>query len=390
VDNIKCLPVEVHHQMTAVCHHAFPLSIILTEEEGVLWFLQHFTSLVSVMGLQDRSIRGFPRHPTMAPEIVIKSSSPSYNESNQSTWQESILFDYLESQDIYNDFLDIDHISSVDSHEILEYVVHSINANHYVCLYLDDYYLGCKKEFGICHSVQPILIYGYEQTMQKFRAVGFDINQMFSSVEVTYQELISGYLHAADILFSGGFKGTLLNSLHLHRRQTVGGFDLYSFAKQLGYYTELYNVSVQDVLNMNSRFRVGVQIEHGSIETCLVQTGVNVYRNLQLGLERLGDGHAVIDYKQMHLVYEHKLGLLRRLKLVLNLHGEVSGLGVLVSAYEGVVRQMQIARLKFLKYTYSDDNRLLTDIASIINETGLEERRIIAEIHDQLIQVCQK
>ena len=378
------LPICLRNNMTAYCHHAFPLCIILADDKLQTWYYEHFIQLFSLKGFHDAGLRGLPRSPTAVNEIVISLPFSSDDMDKASQWREITVVDFIDTIQIYKDVLHIAYACDPLHRDLIDCMITHINGGSYLCVFLDEYYLPGKKAFGIYHAIQPTLIYGYDHDLKRVKVVGFDANQIFGRLTFDFDTVVRAYEQAKCKLAElTNEQRSLVDVIRPRRFEVAYPFSMSRFLTELNDYISASCHSPHFYLEAAGRFSFGVETWEAALAQG-VHFGLGVYRDIDDGLNNLLRNKHVMDYKQMHLLFEHKKGLYDRLNFVASTFINQAAFQQFLADYESIVKRLQLARLKFLKYVYSGNSNILREVIDGVTTAAQDELALLPRIHEKL------
>lgn len=325
----KKLKIKYQRDITTYLHRSIPLCAILSDERYYTWFYQHYIQLFFI----------------------------TYNNSFSR-------LEFLEPKNNFEDIFDEKYLTYADQQsDILDFVEKSVDAGTYLTINLDEYYLPQKGSFNEHHYVHQSMVFGYDKAEKKLMGLGFDTNMMFKELEFDYDDFAKAYESAkTNYKLTAPWAETEAIQL-LTPKSTVGEykFDLNKFMEEIYKYLDGSNLD-------KSRIEKLIPLEEQQMCTDLIY-GPKIYKAMVESLEKLGrdilhgldvkgmveqfkekmlgDIMPAIDYRSIHLLYEHKKGLYDRFKYITGKYYTSAKLEDLLNKFNKLVEKMNTARLTF-------------------------------------------
>ena len=347
---VKELKVKVQKDVTTYLNYSLPLCAILSDSNLYAWFYEHF---IQIYTLTD-------------------------NDGN-------LWIDYLEDRNFYKNITEYEiygcnELKSVES--IINLVTNRINLQYYVIVYVDEYYLPGKESYRKSHFLHQLMIYGYDNENKTLKTIAFNKNKDFIETEYTYEQFVESY-EEAKIYYDLSPVWVTNETLELIRIKAI---DSYEFNTQL-FLKELkcYLSNQGDY----SKIRQNNLIINGKKATF----NYAIYDDLLFHLNNLIQGKITMDYRYMHLMFEHKDIMYKRLKYISSKYKVSDKLNELINEYlTEVTNSFELARNLFLKQMIvirSTDNKsyaneILLNIINIVKQNKINEQRILAHVHSVL------
>ncbi len=325
----KKLKIKYQRDITTYLHRSIPLCAILSDERYYTWFYQHYIQLFFI----------------------------TYNNSFSR-------LEFLEPKNNFDDIFDEKYLTYADQQsDIIDFVEKSIDAGTYLTINLDEYYLPQKGSFNEHHYVHQSMVFGYDKAERKLMGLGFDTNMMFKELEFDYDDFAKAYESAkTNYKLTAPWAETEAIQL-LTSKSTVGEykFDLNKFMEEIYKYLDGSNLDKSRIeklipleeQQMCTDLIYGPQIYNAMVES-LEKLGRDILHGLdvqgmveQFKEKMLGDIMPAIDYRSIHLLYEHKKGLYDRLKYITGKYYTSAKLEDLLNKFNKLVEKMNTARLTF-------------------------------------------
>lgn len=346
------LKIKVQKDLRTYLTYALPLCAILCDDRLYHWFYQHFVQLYTL------------------------------TDENGNLW-----VDYLEDRDFYKDVAEYriyDYSSLSHLESIMEFVVDKINEGYYVIIFIDEYYLPGKSNYQINHYVHQLMIYAYDNQNQKLKTIAFDRNQEFISTEYEYAQFIQAYEEGKKYYESSGIwvRNETVEIIRPREITNIYPFNLELFLKELKTY----------LLGQGEYSK----IRPNNLETNGTKASFNfcVHDELIIHLNNLIDGKDTMDYRYVHLLFEHKLIMYDRLKYIFSNFKTKDELVSLLEEYSRIVKETQIARDFFIKQVImrlsgivvseSHITNILLKVKRIICTVKEKEQKVLSDIYHLL------
>ncbi len=325
----KQLKIKYQRDITTYLHRSIPLCAILSDERYYNWFNEHYIQLFFI----------------------------TYNNSFSR-------LEFLEPKNNFEEIFDEKYLTYTDQPtDIIDFVEKNIDSGTYLTINVDEYYLPQKGSYNEHHYVHQSMVFGYNKAERKLMALGFDTNMVFKELEFDYDDFAKAYESAkTNYKLTAPWAETEAIQL-LTPKQTSGEykFDLNNFMEEIYKYLDGSN-------NDSSRISKLIPLEEQQMCTDLIY-GPKIYSAVVESLEKLGrdilhgldvqgmveqlkeqmlaDIMPAIDYRSIHLLYEHKKGLYDRFKYITSKFYTSAKLDELLNEFNNLVEKMNNARLTF-------------------------------------------
>lgn len=297
------LKVNMQRKMTTYLHRSLPMCIILAYEIYYGWYYSNFVQIFSY-----KNEKGY------------------------------IELNYLEPYDNYVDVADVICLGyNLLSHEdnIITYIHENIDRGYYVILHLDEYDLPNKWAYKKEHFVHSSLIYGYDISKKLIYLISFDDQMTFKHLIYDEATIMKAY-EAGKLYYKESAHWCEWSALQLIKPKTpkqAFPFSLRRFKEKLSDYIEGYSDGY-------TLYNLGLPVK-------FVAYGTKVYDVMLEGLENTLEENICIDYRAIHLIYEHKVGLLERFSYIGEHYHVTLEFTDTYEAYKGLVQAFNVVRLKF-------------------------------------------
>jgi hypothetical protein len=344
----KQLKLVIQNKLTTYLHLALPLCIILDQEKYLPWFYEHYLQIYSY------------------------TDDTGY-----------LQVDYLEQWGSYH-FLTFQSVIGyqvmAEVPDILAFIIKMIHLGNYVIINLDEYYLPNKLYYKNKHFIHQYLIYGYNNRERKFLTVGFDSNQIFTSLTYNYDEIEAAFEQGKKYYqeVSPWTENSAIELIKPKEFPFEYPFDINIFTTQLESY-------------LNAKGDLGIAL-CWSLPPSYIQTvkfGMDVYDDLSKHLEDLLKGKLTMDYRAIHLFAQHKKGIYERLEYVGSKYQITGKFPELIKEYGLLVEKADGLRRKVFALAFAGEQvwsnpfstkRNVKDIIAIIDTMKSEEKPLLSMI----------
>ena len=342
------LKVKMQLDITTYLHRSLPLCIILAYDKYLPWYYSRFIQIFSY------------------------TDDKGFSELN-----------YLEPRDCSSEIMDMvclgyHLVDKVDN--IIDFIIEKINRGYYLIINVDEYYLSNKWAYNKNHFVHASLIYGYDNVAEEFKSIGFNEDMLFTNMTFNYAQFIEAY-----------------NNGKIHYKKTAPWCEssAIQIVRPKSFEAEFSFSKERFMRELNSYiFSVGDEERLYSFEypSSRVVYGIGVYDILLKDLEGLLQGKAIMDYRGIHLLAEHKKGIYERLEYVISKNALTGDIIKLKESYLEVVNLANAMRLVGLEFSYKDldiansitQKNTIKEIIEMVKKLKATEYDILLQIYRQL------
>lgn len=300
----KELKLNLQREVTIALHRCLPLQIILSDEKLHPWYYEHFVNIFSQI-----QVEGF------------------------------LKLDYLEEFGNFRSVINEVSLSAAYMHEqkdIIRFIMNNIDQGNYLNVCVDEYYLPHKMRSERTHFIYHELIYGYDNRKQELKTIGFNAENIIDKLKYTYNEFQNAYEKGKEY-YQESAPWTSHGAVELfysNRFDRPYPFKLTSFLDRL--YSYLHSIKEKEI------------VYYWSLKDEQVEYGFKVHDVVLEYMEKLLQGNMLMDYRALHLLYEHKNGLAKRFAYIIQRYSLTGRMIQLNDAYLDVVEQFKAIRLKYL------------------------------------------
>ena len=366
--NKVILPITVNIPTSSYFALSLQLGVILAHKETKEWYYENFINIY------------MERHNNICFTEMSFGMLCRY----------TTVFDYSVSK--YEDTV---HSNIVDRvrHELLD-------EQNYAYLYVDEYYISCKKAYMNYHFHHQALIYGFDDDKRVFNAIAFDKSGHFAELEYRYDEVVTGYEEA--------FK------CEPETKNDTFGVVFFKIRPDFS-----HKLNPTHMIHSLAEYASGCvpknlhYVQHNMPQVAFRQDydcvfGLNVIKKTAALFQMIRpEEYTFVDFRRVHFLYEHAAMLLERFRYI----GQAFSLdsteyAKFVSKYESITTQYMTIRLMVLKMqqimrTVKDttarkhaSERIGKDLPKKLLAIYSEEKQVVTQIvrflsalptnHDQL------
>lgn len=347
----KELDIRLQNDVTTYLHYSLPLCIILSNSRLLPRYFEHFIEICARIQPDGYLDMDFLEHS----HLFTKSISNLY-------------FGYDAMKDI----------------NILDFIRKKINSDTYIIIHLDEFYLPHKLHYQKTHYIHASLVYGYDDCRKKIMTIGFDSKHAFTKIEIDYAAFEKSYemgkVYYEETAWWAFKKAIQLVKFNTDVLSCEYEFHLDKFINKLdSYMASSGNPAFLFEPRVGERYIFGFQI----------------YEVLEQKLLELAKGNNCTDFRALHLLSEHKKSIYKRLEYIVNNCMIPAGLSDIPRKYSTIVEQVEIIRMKFLKYSLTHtnfkdiylrphDELFIRELTGLLEKVREEEKTILTQIRNQL------
>jgi hypothetical protein len=375
--NEKELDIALQRDINTYLYHAYPLCIILSEKKFIPWYYEHFIQIYSA-NIVRKSYSGWSISPAISKKVVDAHQSPTSFEEGM-RMKEETFFDFLELGS-YRMLLDVNSINNIHAKDFIDFAIKEIESGCYIYVFFDEYYLKGKYSYRKSHFFHESLLFGYNNKSKLFKSVGFDSNRIFTVLDIYYDDAFLSYSSSVDTVANIPSKFSLVQSVKKRNSFLEYPFNVRKFLLEMHDYiyskadaSKFFYAKCDDFLMIDPSFE---------IDDNLIKFGLDIYEDVISGLINLTKGGSIFDYRYIHLIYEHKIGLLKRFYYIERLLDMKDDYKTLLEEYKIMADSFNVARIKFLKFRVSNDLKIVWDLIDFINKIRITERELMENIFE--------
>jgi len=324
-------PFKLYHM------YAYPLSIILTNENTLEWFYCNYIHLFYIENQDIDPLRFY------CPDYKGRFSNGFL------PWLDYQVFDRNTIRT-----LNID---------IIELVKYSIDNEEYVSLYWDEFYVPNGISQGNKHKWQRTLIYGYDDTLNVFYTYSVKSNSHLETCLISYDDFKLSFYSSQGVPC---FPNIYLMKLDLNKQYK---FDVKSIISQISDYLSSRDVTESRRESFNPY--IGVKF------------GFSIYDCIRDYLNTVSQRNTIHYNKTLHIFSEHKKIMLSRIQYMQKL-GYLEISSSYPKEYEAVYHNSTMLGSMFIKYNRLHDEAIIRRIISMINKISVLEKEILSDLVDEL------
>ena len=366
------LRVTLQNLVNVNLDHALNLSIVLADEHLYPWFYESYVQLFSVRVLR-RQIAGFV-------EIVSEND-------RRGDETENIEVNFVANPG--SRWLNECHVKMFlgsEPDDIISFIIRSINLGCYLRVQVDENYLPGKRSYGRRQFIHPAMVYGYDNESRQLKVMGFDAKGFFTKLTFSYDDFMQAYESARRLNPDTAVSRGLVLLVRPKKPRDKGSPYPFSVAMFL---TQLNNY-LSSRIESSLKFDLTAFFPQGSDVDARFRCGHSVYEHFGMGLEEIARGNTeTMDYKSMHTLFEHKRFLRAAFGFIMSEHRIEGRLDQLVKDFENVSQEFHSMRWKFIRFNFTRDTKLITQIIEQFNTVKDKEHQLLRQIHDQLQEDCR-
>ncbi|MFC5469145.1 hypothetical protein ACFPPD_10470 [Cohnella suwonensis] len=329
----KRLPLSDHDYVTYP-NVAHLFSVIGNREETMPWVYTNFIQLVYFESLR---------------KIDYTNKTDSFFDP--------LLFDcpWLNIQ-----FTHRDTISQAWNGSIVQFAIDSIDRGNYIYFVADQYYIRASAAYGNHTHNHDMFIYGYDKTTKKLNIADNLKYGKYIRTTCGFDEMEMAYAHADP---------------------DRDWFDsrVMSFAFKPKTYFQYERYLVFDSVSVVHSLNRYIHSMKPASYMCLENTyGIAVYERVHEYLLALKQEREVIDIRLLHILYEHKKMMRRRIRYMLQ-HGYLADEN-LEASYANVEKEHEICVGLMLKFMITGDDKLLDRISGALMEAAVIEKELLGRV----------
>lgn len=364
VTSDRCvLPVTLQHSLNVYLHHALPLCVILTRSSLRPWYMEHYLQVCSRIQLG--------------------------RDGSENLW-----VDFVERETAYRDVMIEIPLGPEwmrTEGDIIDFLKNRLRLGYYGIVKIDESVLPQKMQRPGARGVHESLIYGFDDEHELLMAIGFDSRWTFNAMTFDYADYRAAFqrgLEMFSVEADGAVEGGeyadqgLVRLVRIRRLHGDYPFSLRRFLRGV----ESYIYGVGDTADNYFGHAWGVELESWDERAMNedMRFGSAVYTQLIEHLQRLMSGEHTMDYRHVHLMYEHSRGLLERVRYALGGFYPDSRVEELLDRYRILVTRLDQARLLFIKHGVSGDAELLQLVCGHLAWAQKEEVCVLASLCGRL------
>ncbi len=350
----KELEVVLQRDINSYLHWALPMCIVKSNDKFAAWHNERFIQVYSLTQNYDENTYIFT-------DFADKIDSVKLLFRNWDRYR-------------YEDLNDVKNIA--------EFVIEKINMGFYIIIFLDEYYLPQKHFYNVRHFVHPSLIYGYDNNAKEFLSISFDKMQTFTKMSYSYDLFVKAY-EGGKLYFimedAGYAEHKIVQVIQPHRFDKDYPFDIKHFLSELHNYIFSISDPYKKHICRDHQWR-----DKNVADEAKIVCGFDVYDDVVENLQKLAYGKSSLDYRMIHLLYEHKEGMYKKLKYLAYENNFSSEFTKYVGKYEKIVEGFKEARFLFIKFLHLKKPEILQKIIDIININKKLEKAVLEYVYHYL------
>ena len=343
----KELPIVLQEEVKVYLHRSLPLCIILAYENYKEWY---YSNYIHIFSQEDEN---------------------GLTELN-----------YMEPRDSYADIAEViclGYHMFRDNEDFIDFARNKLDKGYYIIANVDEIELSNKYAYKQDHYIHSSIIYGYDDNKKLLKGIGFDESRLFTYLEFNYEEMqrafISGKKH-----YPLGAPWCEWSAVQLIKPKTS---DKKFMLDKRKFFRDLhdYIYSVKDEYRLYTFGYSKDKTEYGS----------NTYDVIIAKLkERQETGEFVIDYRAIHLMYEHKQGLYNRINYLKDQYGLSEAIKAENEKLYALIEEINKIRIKWFPIDYNEEfdadtaHAVIKELIGDITNLKMKEVPIVTRLYQLL------
>ncbi|WOO36403.1 amino acid adenylation domain-containing protein [Anaerocolumna sp. AGMB13020] len=305
------LPVVLQEDIKVYLHRSLPLCIILAYENYKEWYYSNYI------------------------QIFSQQEEVGLTELN-----------YMEPRDSYADIAEVICLGFPlfrEEEDFITFTRERLKQGYYLIANVDEAELRNKHSYKQEHYIHPSLIYGYDDEKKQLKGIGFEESRIFTYLEYDYEEMQQAFINGRKY-YKLGAPWCEWSAVQLIKPKTPEKkylFDKRKFLRDLHDY-------VYSVADNQRLYTFGYEHENTAYG---LQTYEVVIERLQ---HRLQKEEFVIDYRAIHLMYEHRKGLYQRISYAAEKYKVSKSITRELAKLQELVEAMNKVRVRWFPIDYKD------------------------------------
>jgi len=261
---------------------------------------------------------------------------------------------FLDTQRIRKDIINKHWRSNID------FIIDMLNQGYYIYLIVNTRYISSYKPSRTHDLNHDMFIYGYDQIENEFFIADNFNHGAYSFEKCSYSELENALGNLNPDKIDVGFNNAI--------------------------YLLSYKESNTKLLDLN-RIQQGIRayLDGTEFDDCKDPNGsygIEVYQDYQSYISLLKLGQAEIDYRPIHVFYEHKFLMWKRIEYLCE-HGILRDDSKLLQEFEQISKWSIVIRNLVLKFSITKDKELLDKIPKQLDVIKCTETDLLEEVLSQ-------
>ncbi len=253
---------------------------------------------------------------------------------------------------------------------ILHYIISNIDANNYVYMLLDEFYIPHRPMYGKKHFMHDELFYGYDLKKELLFLIGYDDQGLYRGHSVSFEQFWQSYSED---------DGEWLHQIALT------DFD-YKFNKKsfLDMVTDYYDAKFhREKLDLYLDMKTYNKHFYDERLKNVEYYGIRVYDALYDSIQRRIANKRKLNIRDFYIVYEHKSSILYSLNYLEENH-MVSDLSSIKEKMNEIKKESKTMLNLCIKHNIVNSIQLVDNIYERIEKIKVLEKNTIYELIDKL------
>ena len=345
------MPINSRPPLIGKLKHAYPLSILSTDDAYLPWFFSNYIQLFYPKA------RGFP-YATV--DFFHPPQYPSLSLLNIQLFNRRIL-------------------EKIGAMPLNEFLVRCVDDELYVRLYVDEFFIPDRTAYKRAYMPHKLLLFGYDRRLSCFDIIGFRKNGQYAPSRVNFADLERAFYSAKlteevqtverdDRDLALGNPAEIWLARLNRERKCI--FDVQLVIEQLVDYLSSENTAM--------RFRMLDTSYYGQ-----EGSGMDVYGCIRRRLEYSLEHPDFCDFISLHILWEHKKCMLLRIKYMEE-HRYLDPGDLLFEAYKEIESQAQILRMMILRFQMQRDRRIVERLISRLDQCSQMEEPLLKKLLEKI------
>lgn len=265
-----------------------------------------------------------------------------------------------------NSINDNNHIFKPEN--IIDELIYWLEHNNYVVVYADEYKVPFTRHYKYAHMLHSQFIYGYDINTQVFLTTNFLRNSRLEKFTISFEDLKAS-------IFSESTLKLFKTNTDWVNRDTLHRIILIRYLENRGPFFE-HGVNKDYILNeINNYCKSYNSSNYSCFFTGKLEGtwGIDVYAKI---IDIIEKKPQMLDRRMFHLLYEHKLFMIERLKLF---HASDKS----IEEFRKVLKSTEILKMLCIKYNFKQNINILKNMVDLLNDIKTKEECVLLELLDQ-------
>lgn len=249
---------------------------------------------------------------------------------------------------------------------IIDFICKAIYKNHYVMLYLDEFYLPYKISYKKTHFIHENLFFGYDYQKRELYGLAYVTDKTgyhFKSFSVDMDLVEQSYINVPST-----------NSVQRSRVMLMAC----NWEKYYEFDMQAVKSSIYEYINSIPTDQKYISINNPNTKFVF---GIGIYDQLIGYYAQSSEEKTIIP---LHIIYEHKQLMLDRIKYMIENEYLICD-NNLINDYAGLIKEAYLCKMLFLKYLYVNTESNYKKVVNSINSIKSHDKILMERLY-QLIE----